>query len=291
MNLKVRKGKNFGFDKKKYEDIKKKAIEKGFYSLLEVHKPSHSELFKINPKVIGKGGEKVILGAVPYLRVKNTKNTMEFNNLPKVEIRLFLSWFKREINKSCRDNLDLINLRVVKKYHNCDNNIQKWKDYKVGRLFYHLDIKNGYWQMLHRLGYISTKLYEEYLWDDNFKHLKRLCVTFLGRKSYSILYNATKDGKDFIINCDNSMYNNIYTNVRNELVNCLHIGLNEIGKDYFKFVTDGVYLHKDELVKVKTALAKANIGYKYTLCKKISHNTFIYAMNPNDVRNMFNKQK
>lgn len=289
---KLRRCKHFGFDKAKYETMKKKAVNNGYHSLLEIHKPSYTALYKVKPKVIGKDGEKIIEGIVPYLRVKNTKTTMDFDNLPKTEVRLFYSWVKRQINKACRENLDLLNLRVVKKYNNSDANFQKWNDYEVGRLFYHLDIKNGYWQMLHRLGYISTKLYEEYLWDDNFKHLKRLCVTLLARKSFSLYYPNNNPTKEvYQITCDNSMYNNVYTNVRNELVNCLHIGLNQIGNEYFKFVTDGVYLHKDELLKVKTALANAGIAYKYTLCKKISANTFMYAMNPNDTRKMFNKKK
>jgi hypothetical protein len=270
----------------KYDSLKNNNLKRGKDTLLEVFTTSTSKLFKINPKMIGKDGEKIVKGAIPFLKVSKRKTKIDFGNVPKKEIKIFLSRFKREIHEAFRKNPELHDLKIKSNRITSNVNVEKWDAYEVGRAFYHLDIKNGYWQMLHRLGYISTKLYEEYLWDDNFKHLKRLCVTFLARKSHSVFYGLGIDGTNHEIYCDNAMYDNIYKNVRACLTNCLFIGLDVIGDDYFKYAVDGVYLHKDQLVPMKTKLHENGVMYKYTLCRKVGENQFIYNLNPNDIRNM-----
>ncbi len=273
-------------DLSRYDILKKKTIERRKDIVLEVFTSSMSKLYKINPKMIGKDGEKIVYGAIPYIKVSKRKTKIDFGDIPKNEIKIFFSRFKREINEAFKKKPELHDLRIKSNHITSNVNTEKWDNYQVGRAFYHLDIKNGYWQMLHRLGYISTKLYEEYLWDDDFKHLKRLCVTFLARKSHSVFYGLGANGTNHEIYCDNSMYDNIYKNVRACLTNCLFIGLDMIGDDYFKYAVDGVYLHKDQLVTMKTKLHENGVMYKYTACRKVAENQFIYNLNPNDVRNM-----
>lgn len=281
-----RKHRNLGKDIARYGAMKKQTLERGRDTLLEVFTSSSSKLFKINPKTIGKDGEKTVHGAIPFISVVKRKSKINFGDVPKSEIKTFLSRFKREINGALRKDPELMDLKITSKHLTSSINTEKWNNYESGRAFYHLDIKNGYWQMLHRLGYISTKLYEDYLWEDDFKHLKRLCVTFLARKSHAVFYGLGIGGTNHEIYCNNEMYDRIYKNVRASLTNCLFIGLDTIGDDYFKYAVDGVYLHKDQLVPVKTALANAGVGYKYTVCRKVGENQFTYNLNPNDIRNM-----
>lgn len=280
-------------DKKKYDRIKFGLIPKNNGIMHEVVTGSKCKLYRIGGHTIGADGVTELTGSKLQAITYHNNKKLNFDNdkLSKNDIKSFFAKFKKEIHKAFDKNPNLYNLKIECKHTRVHYSNELWNDYEVGRVFYHLDIKNGYWQMLMLLGYISFDFYEQYLWFDEYKMLKRVCLTMLVRDSYSTYFNADPNGGDFIIKCNTSMYDRMFVNVRNHLINTLMIGVSTVGDDkIFKRVIDGVYLHKNELVPVKNELAKNGITYKYTVCKKIDSNRFLYNMNPADIRTMIPKK-
>jgi hypothetical protein len=280
-------------NKEKYDRIKFGIIPKNNGIVYEVITGSKAKLYRIGGQNIGKNGIQELYGCKLQAITYNKNEKLNFGDkLSENDIKSFFAKFKKEINQAFLNNPNLYDLKIECKHNRVSYNQELWSNYETGKPFYHLDIKNGYWQMLMLLGYISFDFYEQYLWFDEYKMLKRVCLTMLVRKCHATIFNANPNRDDFVIKCNTSIYDRMYLNVRNHLINSLMIGVSAVGDEkIFKRVIDGVYLHVNELKLVKKSLAEAGITYKYTICRKIGSNKFLYNMNPNNIRNMIPKRK
>ena len=122
------------------------------------------------------------------------------------------------------------------------------------------------------LNYISLDLFEKYKNQDNYKIVKRLCVSFLSRINKKTYYF---NNDEFSINCDTAILKKVYINIRNFLYKIF----NECAKtvDYIAFNIDSIYIDQNNLKTAKNFFKLNNLDFKLVLCQKISTLDYTYG--------------
>lgn len=189
--------------------------------------------------------------------------SLNIGSLNKQQFVSFIGNFNKSLYKKFIDNPSLFDLKVKYKGITKAKNRVLWKSVKVADFFYNIDLDSAYWQILHKLGYIDTYFYEEYIEREGYKQLKRLCVSFLSRSNSKIYYI---NGEEIKIKCDTTVLKNVYVNVRNTLHNIIQDVLNNVPCIYHNI--DSVSVTPEHKKAVHRIFEKYDLEFKQTLCQK-----------------------
>ncbi len=194
-------------------------------------------------------------------------NKDEFDNLTFVS---FLVKFKKNLYKQFRENSYLYGLEIPFDGVSRRKNFDEFSKMENGTFFFNIDLCSAYWQVCHKLGYIDSNLFNEYIKKDSHKAAKRFCISFLARKN-KMVYSF--GGKKNEISCDIDIFNTIYANIRKELYRLI----NDIAKqcNFIEYNTDGISVYAHDFGKVKKYFNENGLFYKTTICRKISDSQYI----------------
>jgi hypothetical protein len=186
----------------------------------------------------------------------------------------FLGQFNKELYKQFSKNENLYSLNINFYGTARHKNKNGWSSIEDKEQFYNIDLSSAYWQVAHKLGYISTKFYLKYKDYEAMKSAKRYCISFLGRKNKAIYY---KDGMVAnTIECDTNILKLVYGNIRKQLYCYIDSVLNGI-EDYVEYNIDGVIVKTKDLDMVCTKFNELGLEYKITLCVKISDSSYYHG--------------
>lgn len=207
--------------------------------------------------------------------------SLDLGGLTGQKFTSFLAQFTKELYKRLRNSPELLNLKIEYNGVAKSRNTHLFDSIPINRAFYNIDLKCAYWQIAHRLGYISTEFYESYSADD-YKKAKRYCITFLARKNKKIYRH---NDRQYTIHCDITCLQNVYNNIRYELYKCISNVLS-LTKNHIEFNIDGITVLADEVENVKKGFAERDLKFKITRCTKINNYQYLHG---STIRN-FKKQ-
>jgi hypothetical protein len=211
--------------------------------------------------------------------------SLDLGELNKQQFAAFIGLFNRNLYRTFVKKPDLHYLDVSFKGLSRNKNFDLYNDLDTGQIFWNIDLSSAYFQMALRLGYISQNFYNKYILDDRYKAVKRLCISFLGRRN-KMIYN-TSNGKQ-VIECDMSSLAQVYKNIRNELYNVI----NNISQhtEYLEFNIDGISVLPAELKLVKDYFDSLGLIYKSTRCKKIDSYVYSYGSTQKRFKRVINNK-
>jgi hypothetical protein len=256
----MRKGKNLEYPEARYNEIKKR--------LLENNRVFSEQVF---------GGRKSI-----YLNNQLTATTvvdagLVTGNITQRQFTAFLGMFNRILYQQFNKNQELLTKKIEFKGMSRKKNNLLWDKMNYGTMFYNLDLSSAYWQMAYRLGYITEKVYKNYIDKDEYKEVKRYCVSFLARTNKKRYMSNT--GENYEIKCDMSPLQGVYDNIRNELYKTI----NEIAESFPEVLEhniDGVTVLHGDYKKAKELLTERGLKFKVTQCIKANDYEYFYGSRP-----------
>lgn len=201
------------------------------------------------------------------------KLSVEINlgGIKKSQFPPFLGLFNKTLYQQFMNNPSLYDQKIEFMGRTSKGkNFKLWESMKEGSVFWNIDLKSAYWQMCYRLGYIDDKLFFKYLQQEEYKHAKRYCISFLAR-SNKMVYNYPSEGRSHEISCDNGVLIQVYKNIRNELYNSIAYAMGDLDVDngWLEYNIDGVTVVGTENVKlVKERFISLGLDFKSTLCIK-----------------------
>jgi hypothetical protein len=187
------------------------------------------------------------------------------------QFNAFLGSFSKNLYKNLRENDALWKLKIDYNGYSRNRNIAFWETLKFGSYFYNIDLTSAYWQIARRLGYIDERIFKKYQ-SDSYKKAKRYCVSFLARKSYVEYFDGRIIDR---IDCDITLFKNIYDNIRNELYICISKAVKVCNERYVEYNIDGISVCAKDVDKVRLVLDKLKLTYKITECKKINNYEYV----------------
>lgn len=196
-------------------------------------------------------------------------SSLNIGQISNAQFVSFLGLFNKHLYSRIISNQDLLNLKIEFKELSRDKNIALWQSIDNGTFFYNVDLSSAYWQIAHRLGYISTELFKKYQNQDEYKEVKRYCISFLART------NTMKYSNRDSISCDISVLQRVYDNIRNELYTCVRKCLTDT-TEWLEYNIDGVSILSKEVGIVKKCLTDMNLEFKINECVKISDTEYLY---------------
>lgn len=222
------------------------------------------------------GSRKFIIVDGNYAYAERTGEGIE-TGLTTREFVAFISGFKRSLNHQLKKRPELLDLKipynnsVAKKFHNIYDALIE------GDRFYNIDLSSAYWQIAHKLGYISTKVFDKYMPLDSYKHAKRLCISFLGRRREKIIYEV-KDGlyverKEVLSERDEQ----IFMNIRHELYSIINGIVEQLGNSVLEYNTDAVSVLPYRRKEVEDYFS--SLGLIYTVNNCVKKNNIEYLRN------------
>ena len=218
------------------------------------------------------GSRKKLYARNMLIATTTNVGSLDIGDLTKFQFNSFLGGFNKSLYNQFRLYPNLYNKKIDFKGVARSKNIDKWEAMSNGTFFYNIDIRSAYWQIAHRLGYISDNLFNSYLDIDSYKQAKRYCISFLARTNrMEFTFNNDK----YIIICDTTALRQVYNNIRNELYKVVQESLEDIN-DWIEYNIDGVSVYESDLSKITSHFTKHNIKYKITECKKLSDKEYSY---------------
>jgi hypothetical protein len=212
-------------------------------------------------------------------------DSIDLGTLDSKVFHRFLANFNKQLYRQFVKKQNLISLRILHDIQARDKHFDNWDALPIGSYFYSIDIKNAYWQVAHKIGYINTAFFSKYLYNDDYKQAKRYCISFLARtnkKSY-----VSSNGS-YTVLCDMGLFNQAYSNVRNLLYKIIYECVESTQNNYLEYNIDGLYVCDTEVKSVKNILKSHGIISKLIECVKI--NDTQYSMQ-NKLRNFTHNHK
>ena len=231
--------------------------------ILEIQKQngnSYHEHFKGSRKTLIVYGREVVSTLIGG-------NSLHLGELSNRQFASFLGTFKKSLYNQLKKNSDLQNLKVVFEGTSKGKNRERFKDLPVNSFYYNIDISSAYWQIAHRLGYISTPFFVKYIDKDEYKAIKRLCFSFLSRSNFRKYYVGNES---YTIVCENQLEKMVYQNVRKELYNIIQGAINLCGNDYIDFNIDAISVTKEKRKLVIDYFEKQKIKIKIFPVQKLN---------------------
>jgi hypothetical protein len=208
-----------------------------------------------------------------------SSNSLDLGNLDTKVFHRFLAHFNKQFYKQLINNQSLISLNIQHNQQSREKNLKNWESLPVGSYFYSIDVKNAYWQIAHKIGYINSNFFEKYLHNDDYKQAKRYCISFLARTNKSSYLSNQKTNT---ITCNMDLFNQAYTNIRNLLYKIIFECVESTQNNYLEYNIDGLYVLNTEVRGIKNILKSHGIMSKLIECVKV--NGTQYAMQ-NKLRN------
>jgi hypothetical protein len=156
---------------------------------------------------------------------------------------------------------------IKKEYPVVFTNRLFWDSIPPQTEFYIIDGKHAYWRIAFILGYIPKKMYEKYAENKAMKTARNISLAILNSRHKKEFF--LRDSKTHEIECDTSLYNQVYNNIRHYSYNLCGEIRNLLDDACFAYRTDGVFLLKPGLARAKKIFEKHNLLYKIEKCVKI----------------------
>jgi len=199
----------------------------------------------------------------------------------------FLGQFSKKLYAQFLKHPELLNLEVDFTGIAKHRQRSEWAKMPIGSFFFNIDLNSAYWQIAHRLNYIDTDFFNNYIDLPEYKTAKRFCISFLSRPNRKVYHH--KDGTTYEILCDTKVLQNMYKNIRKELYKTIQGSLVGI-KDYLEFNIDGVMVRHEHVPKVKEYFISQGLRYKTIFCQKISNEEYTHGKKvKNFIRKEINK--
>lgn len=185
-------------------------------------------------------------------------------NITRQEFAAFLGMFKRNLLMQFKKNETLYDLNITFTDVTRDKNYEMWNKMNVGDIFYIIDLNSAYWQMAHKLGYITNYLFQKYLDEDKYKEAKRYCISFLARTNKMVYF----DGRQIdTITCNVDSMIKVYDNIRNSLYQLIYDSRMRI-TDWIEYNIDAITVMQKDVPIVANAFDEINFQYKLKKCVK-----------------------
>lgn len=221
------------------------------------------------------GSRKFILVNGNYAYTERSGEGIE-TGLPAREFVAFISGFKRSLNSQLKKNPELLDLKVPYNGRVSQKYNMTYDAMVEGDKFYNIDLSSAYWQIAHRLGYISTKLFNRYMPLDTHKHAKRLCISFLGRRrektTYDIVDGVYAERKEVLSKRDEQ----IFMNIRHELYTVISGIVEQLGSSVLEFNTDGISVLPNKREQVENYFTELGLIFKVNVCVKQNNIQYLH---------------
>ena len=220
-------------------------------------------------------GSRKKLYSYNYL-IATTANSaqLELNGISSQKFNSFIGMFNRNLYKQFYKKPELYDVYI--KYDGLarEKNYLLWDSLPEDTFFYNVDLSSAYWQIAHSIGYISDKLFTNYMYLDEYKTMKRYCISFLARKNKMKYTNSSAYSHEII--CDTSVFQKVYDNIRNEL----YYSIEQVRikcENCIEYNIDGVMILNSDLKEVKKELKRLNLEYKITECVNLNEKEYVYG--------------
>jgi hypothetical protein len=249
--------------------LKKTEVSIHDYILIKENYISSGKL--INEQIFG--NRKNLFDENNKLIVSNVQNnSIDLGTLSKEKFFSFMGLFNKTLYRNLNSNPKLLEQEINFKGMSRKKHRINFDKLEVGTFFYNLDLNSAYWQIVYKLGYIDFDFFKKYQYDDQYKVVKRLCISFLARHNRKNYYI---DGKEITITCETSALKQVYSNIRNTLyqifskcsTNC----------DFIAYNIDSIYVQKKDINAVKKVFDEMELEYKLILCQKTGLREYVYG--------------
>jgi hypothetical protein len=197
---------------------------------------------------------------------------LEKGELSDAQFNAFIGMFNKQLYRQFNLSPDLFFLEVDFDESSRQKNYDTWDKMKDGDFFYNVDLSSAYWQVAHKLGYIGDNIFKKYVSRDEYKQVKRYCISFLGRKNKMRYHHK---GEVFEIECDSDFASRVYQNIRYALYNYIAGGV-KLTKNWLEYNIDGISVLKNEKDIVTDYFKECNLQFKITECRKMNESEYIY---------------
>lgn len=218
------------------------------------------------------GGRKKLI-VESKLIASTVVGSVDLEKLNKRQFASFLGMFNRNLYKMLRERSQLLTLKIPFKGVSRSKNNKLYNSLPAGALFYNIDLSSAYWQIAHKLGYISTSIFNKYQNEEKYKSVKRLCISFLARPN-KMTYHFP-DGLAREISCDISCLKQVYDNIRNELYKTISTISDDV--NYVEYNIDGISVLPEDKNTIKQYFKDQGLEYKTTICVKINDYEYRYG--------------
>ena len=216
-----------------------------------------------------KGSRKtLIVKNRPLVSLLLSGSYLELGDLTDKQFGSFLGIFKNHIYKRISKE-NLFDLKINYNGLSRGKNKENFNKAEILCKWYNVDLNSAYWQMGYNLGYISKNFHDKYLYRDEYKSAKRFCYSFLARPNFRIYSSGNK------IECDNTLDQRIFDNIRNKLYCIIEDCLNLSENDYLEYNIDSITIPENKLNIVIDYLEKNNLVYTINDYIKLSDTQFI----------------
>ena len=197
---------------------------------------------------------------------------LEKGELSDSKFSAFLGMFNKQLYRQFALNPALFFLEVDFDESSRKKNHETWKSINEGDFFYNIDLSSAYWQIAHKIGYIGDNIFKKYMKLDEYKEVKRYCISFLGRKNKMKYY---VNGTEFEIECDKEFANRVYKNIRYALYNYI-VGGVKLTNNWLEYNIDGISVLEHEKDTIINYFKECNLEFKINECIKMSESEYLY---------------
>lgn len=255
----------------------KTEVDAGYYERIKKNFTNQGKIF--SEETIG--ARKKLYFASKLIATYSATSNLDIGELTKQQFTSFLGMFQKHLYSQFHKNQGLYDVNIEFSGSAREKDYDHWDSMKIGTYFYNVDLSSAYWQMLYKLGYISEKMFLAYKPFDEYKEVKRYCVSFLAR---DVKMNYMTPDTTNLIKCDTSALKKVYENVRNSLYTTTHAMLEDCA-GFLEYNIDGVFVMNTDLEIVWANLKKMGLNYKTTECRKISETDYMYGCKQRKFKN------
>jgi hypothetical protein len=215
-----------------------------------------------------KGSRKtLIVHNKPFVTLLDGGKYLELGQISDAQFSSFIGTFKKTLYKNISENPELFTKQIKFNGTSRGKNRKSFESVPTESYFWNLDLSSAYWQMGYRLGYVSKKFYEKYIFNDDYKVVKRLCFSFLARSNYK---TYTFNNEKYQIECDNTLDQLVYDNIRNELYKIIDGALEIAGDNYVDYNIDAISFTNKARKEVVKYFEEQKLVFKLIPAIKVS---------------------
>lgn len=203
----------------------------------------------------------------------SNNNSLDIGNIKQGQFNAFLGSFNKQLYKQFLLNDSLHSLHIDFNGSSRAKNYDNWEKLQEGDFFYNIDLNSAYWQIANKLGYVNDKLFSAYIDLDDYKQVKRYCISFLARQN-KMIYHV--EDEKYEISCDTTVLRKVYENIRCYLYQVVNKGVESIS-EWLEYNIDGITVLNVDVDKVKSYFEKENLKFKITECRKLNDKEYLYG--------------
>lgn len=192
---------------------------------------------------------------------------LDIGDIDDTQFVSFLACFKRGLYNNLRKKPELAYKKIVFSGVSRAKNKETFDSISVNDFYWNIDLISAYWQIGHQLGYVTKSFYKKYQPHAEYKQVKRLAFSFLARTNYK---DYTFNGEQFRITCDNTIHQQIYDNVRNELYKTISRAVELADTGYIDYNIDSISVTKEKKDQIVQFFKERELEVKVVPVIKVS---------------------